>query len=45
MYLMKLPKLRFELAEKFALIMGAKLYNDLPTEARKEQNLSLFPTN
>ena len=40
--LLKLPRLRLELGRQTFSYSGAKIYNDLPTNLRKERNFSCF---
>ena len=40
--ILKLPKLRLELGRQTFAYSGAKLYNDLPTNIRKEENILTF---
>ena len=41
-HLLKLPKLRLELGRQTFSYTGAKLYNDLPLDLRKQSNFNVF---
>ena len=40
--MLELPKCKLEVAKSGFYFMGAKLYNELPLEYRKENNFGLF---